>query len=654
MKGCPHDLIEALADDRLGEEDSLRLSNHLTRCGDCRTRLNEQTASDPWWSDVARLLDNSLLDDPDADVADSSAADTRLFEGDDPIGELQAAGVIESANHPEMLGQLGRYALEREIGSGGMGVVFKGYDAELNRTVAIKVLAPHLARSGAARERFVREGRAAAAVVHENVVAIHEVDTSGKLPTLVMNCVDGVSLQRHVDTIGPLPVSDALRIAAQTAGGLAAAHRQGIIHRDVKPANILVGGGGQRIWITDFGLARAVDDASLTRTGFIAGTPHYMSPEQARGGNVGPSSDLFSLGSVLYFMLAGRPPWRAERSLAVLHRIVQHQHRSLREINSDVPREVSDLVDRLLTKEVTQRPSEASQVQIELEHLLSKRQNPDSPHSPEGTASESSAQQSPQALRRRVWERPVFLVPTTAILTALMIQAASFVRTQMTSSKATPPFIAKMDTDANTEYEKAWVPAEAASGRDFGYATTGEAADDLAMPMSDPRIAISEANQSPVPIPTIFDRTENNSLPKNAFTFDNWGNPVNEAGQIVDRDGRVLSPQEEYDRTYGSTPARGPGDLMEFPESQSQNPPTDASPWQIPNPIPNQTPLPVSNQAEQKTPLGSIANDVSENIAETENLLDQLEAGFQGSTSGSPISSAGPGMQLPTESFRLQ
>ena len=230
-------------------------------------------------------------------------------------------------------------------------MVLKGFDAELNRTVAIKVLAPHLARSSAARQRFVREGRAAAAVVHENVVAIHQVDTSGRLPHLVMHFVDGVSLQRHVDTIGPLPVCDALRIAAQTAAGLAAAHRQGIIHRDVKPANILIGGSGQRVWITDFGLARAVDDASLTRTGFIAGTPHYMSPEQARGGSVGPVSDLFSLGAVVYFMLAARPPWRAERSLAVLHRIVGQPHRPLRQINADVPRQVSDLVDRLLSKQ---------------------------------------------------------------------------------------------------------------------------------------------------------------------------------------------------------------------------------------------------------------------------------------------------------------
>ncbi|MGB7326469.1 MAG: serine/threonine-protein kinase, partial [Rubripirellula sp.] len=371
-------------------------------------------ASPQWWNDAARLLDESLLDDPGADIADSSAADARLFEDDDPLGELKAAGVIQSPSHPEMLGQLGRYAIEREIGSGGMGVVLKGFDAELNRTVAIKVLAPHLARSSAARQRFIREGRAAAAVIHENIVAIHEVDTTGRLPNLVMHFVDGVSLQRHVDTIGPLPVCDALRIAAQTAAGLAAAHRQGIVHRDVKPANILIGGGGQRVWITDFGLARAVDDASLTRTGFIAGTPHYMSPEQAVGGTVGPVSDLFSLGAVIYFMLAARPPWRAERSLAVLHRIVQQPHRPLWQVNADVPREVSDLVDRLLSKTPDGRGESADKVQVELEQVLSQMQNPDHPHS-------LAVGQTTPPKKHSFFSRPLFVVPATALATTAII-----------------------------------------------------------------------------------------------------------------------------------------------------------------------------------------------------------------------------------------
>lgn len=416
MASCPIELIDAAVGDRLSDQQCDTLRSHLSDCPSCRQRLDQAAASPQWWGEVQRLLDIAQLDDPNSDVADSSASDARLFEGDDPVGELKAAGVIDSPSHPEMLGKLGRYSIEREIGTGGMGVVLKGFDPELNRTVAIKVLAPHLARSGAARERFIREGRAAAAVVHENVVAIYEVDTSRRLPTLVMRYVDGVSLQRRVDTVGPLPICDALRIASQTAAGLAAAHRQGIVHRDVKPANILVSASGQRVWITDFGLARAVDDASLTRTGFIAGTPHYMSPEQARGSTVGPTSDLFSLGAVIYFMLAARPPWRADRSLAVLHRIVQEPHRPLWQVNPDVPREVSDLVDELLSKSAGDRQLTASDVQNRLEAILSDLQNPVGPHS-------VSAERTDDRPSPRWYSRPWLVIPLTVAATVLVMSS---------------------------------------------------------------------------------------------------------------------------------------------------------------------------------------------------------------------------------------
>lgn len=417
---CPADWIEAAAADRLSDADTQSLTEHLSGCPKCCGHLDAITAGRHWWQEAARFLDESVLSDPDGDAADTSACDARLFDDDDAVGQLKSLGAIEPASHPEMLGRLGRYTVERELGTGGMGVVMKAHDAELNRIVAIKVLAPHLARSGAARQRFVREGRAAAAVVHDNVVAIHEVDTSAALPYLVMRYVDGISLQRHVDLYGPLSIFDTLRIASQTAAGLAAAHRQGIIHRDVKPANILVNHSCSRTWISDFGLARAVDDASLTRTGFIAGTPHYMSPEQARGGDVGPHSDLFSLGAVMYFMFTGRPPWRADRSLAVLHRIVSQPHRPLWKLQGEIPRRVSDLVDRLLCKEVCDRPESAAAVQAELEHVLVELQNPESQPSREWTGSGTK-------VIPRWWSRPWFVVPTTALATAaVMLVAQNF------------------------------------------------------------------------------------------------------------------------------------------------------------------------------------------------------------------------------------
>ena len=226
-----------------------------------------------------------------------------------------------ASDAPGSLGRLGPYEMTRIAGPRRLWVVLKAFDPALGRVVAIKVLAPQLATSAAARGRFAREARAAAAVVHEHVVAIHAVDSWNSLPYLVMPFVAGRSLQERVDRDGPLGVKEVLRIGMQTAQGLAAAHAQGLVHRDVKPSNILLENGVERVKLTDFGLARAVDDASMTQSGVVAGTPQYMSPEQARGEAVDHRSDLFSLGSVLYFMCAGHPPFRASSTPAVLRRV---------------------------------------------------------------------------------------------------------------------------------------------------------------------------------------------------------------------------------------------------------------------------------------------------------------------------------------------
>jgi hypothetical protein len=343
---------------------------HVETCAACQQRLTELAGDEKIWDRVA----DSLADDPFAAEAYLSSAD-----GDPDVHAVTGDShhldeLLDAPSHPEMLGRLGRYEIERVIGAGGMGVVLRGFDTELNRPVAIKVLARHLAHSGAARQRFAREARAAAAVVHEHVVAIHNVETAAETPFLVMQYVAGESLQARVDRDGPLETKEILRIGCQAAAGLHAAHAQGVIHRDIKPANILLEHGVERALVTDFGLARTVDDASLTHTGVVTGTPHYMSPEQANGRPADQRTDLFSLGSVLYFMATGRPPFRAERAMGVLHRICQDRHRPAWEINPDIPDELSDIIDALLQKQPERRIATAAELQRRLTELLARMQ----------------------------------------------------------------------------------------------------------------------------------------------------------------------------------------------------------------------------------------------------------------------------------------
>lgn len=199
-----------------------------------------------------------------------------------PPGEI-SLDFLKPCDVAGRLGKLGPYEVIDVIGRGGMGVVLRAHDPKLNRVVAVKVLAPELAANPTARKRFLREARAAAAVSHPHVVTIHAVEEDDNTSYLVMECIDGQSLQEKIARIGALPLTEILRIGSQITAGLAAAHGQGLIHRDIKPGNILLENGVERAKITDFGLARAVDDIGFTRTGDVAGTPEFMSPEQAQG-----------------------------------------------------------------------------------------------------------------------------------------------------------------------------------------------------------------------------------------------------------------------------------------------------------------------------------------------------------------------------------
>ena len=267
--------------------------------------------------------------------------------------------VLAKAESP---GRIGPYEVIERVGRGGMGEVFRAMDPALDRVVALKILAPAMADNPEARRRFLREARAAAAVCHEHVVTIHAVDDSGDLPYLIMQFVAGRSLQEKLDRDGPLGLKEILRIGMQVASGLAAAHAQGLVHRDIKPANILLENGVERVKITDFGLARAASDPGLTRSGSIVGTPNYMSPEQARGEALGPRSDLFSLGGVLYAMATGEPPFAADSAYAVLRRVCDDTPRPIRELNPESPDWLAATIGRLMAKTQEARFATAEEV----------------------------------------------------------------------------------------------------------------------------------------------------------------------------------------------------------------------------------------------------------------------------------------------------
>lgn len=273
--------------------------------------------------------------------------------------------ILAPSTKPGSLGRLLHYEMEEVLGSGGCGTVFRAFDEKLHRRVAVKLMAAELAVTSPARKRFLREARAAAAIRHDNVVQIYAVEEQ-PLPFIVMEYIAGQTLQQMHEAKGPFPLEEIVMIGQQIAHGLAAAHASGLIHRDIKPGNILVEDGTGRVKITDFGLARAADDASITQSGVIAGTPLFMSPEQARGETLDYRSDLFSLGSVLYVMCSGRPPFRAANTMAVLKRVVEDTPRAIPEIVPEIPEWLIRIVEKLHGKNREDRFQSATEVAARL------------------------------------------------------------------------------------------------------------------------------------------------------------------------------------------------------------------------------------------------------------------------------------------------
>lgn len=313
----------------------------------------------------------------DADYASNSqsAKDDTVDAEDDSSADDRTPDLsfLQAAKNPKAIGRLGHYEILSVLGHGGFGIVFKAFDEKLHRLVAIKTMTPQIATTSPPRKRFLREARAVAALKHENIVQIYAVEER-PLPYLAMEFVDGQTLQQKLDAQGPVELPEVLSLGKQMAAGLAAAHEKGLIHRDIKPGNILIElGSQQKVKITDFGLARTADDATMTRTGTIAGTPMYMAPEQAMAQAVDHRADLFSLGSVLYQVITGRAPFRAETVLGVLKRVVEDRPRPIQEIIPETPRWLCETIEKLHEKNPEARFQSARELQdlfVEFERRL--------------------------------------------------------------------------------------------------------------------------------------------------------------------------------------------------------------------------------------------------------------------------------------------
>lgn len=375
---CDRRTAELLINESLSTEETILFEEHLTDCQTCQ-RLLMEVAGGSAVLDTATAMLSSSAEMPLWSEKQSSQVGSRISERSDEqvrSGHSVDLSFLGPTDDQGSMGRIGNYEIQGIIGRGGMGIVFRAVDSALNRNVAIKILDPGLASVAAARKRFAMEARAMAAISHEHVVPVYTVDEHRGLPYFAMEYVPGGTLESRIRKHGPLDVLSVLRIARQIALALSAAHECGLVHRDIKPANILLDRGVERVRVADFGLARVNSDASHTRSGFIAGTPQFMAPEQVRGETCTEQSDLFSLGTVMYAMCTGHSPFRSESIYGSMQRILHEEPRSICEQVPLIPDWLECFVLKLLSKQPCDRFPDAITVAGLLEQEIAHFENP--------------------------------------------------------------------------------------------------------------------------------------------------------------------------------------------------------------------------------------------------------------------------------------
>lgn len=372
---CPNDttLFQFLCGG-LPDEVATRIAFHIGGCIGCAKRAETLRVSDalvgvvrqppPPLSAVDReQIDSLIAYRPEAEPM----ASPRPLVPVSPVtvSEAGAETPPDGTDRPKAdwgIGHLGTYRLTAILGTGGMGTVYEAIDTQLHRRVAVKVMNASVARNTLARQRFLREARAAASVRTPHIITIYQVGESRETLYLAMEILEGETLQDRCVRQGILPIRDAVRIARETAIGLTVAHGKRLIHRDIKPANLWLEDPHGHVKILDFGLVRPVDagDLRLTPDGMGVGTPGYVAPEQVQGKAVDGRADLFSLGCVLYRMVTGRPPFHGKTILEVLTALAVDTPPRPSQVNPAVPHELDTLIVQMMMKRPEQRPVSAS------------------------------------------------------------------------------------------------------------------------------------------------------------------------------------------------------------------------------------------------------------------------------------------------------